>query len=121
MSQIRESIAFCGLDCAVCPAFVATQTDDLEGRRKVAEAWSKEYRHEFGPEDCVCDGCHPYEGSRLGRYCKECPIRACGRKKNYPNCAYCPDYPCANLGQLFTVATDAKAKLDAVRRQMCRE
>ena len=40
----EEMIAFCGLNCAECGAFLATQDDDDERRKKVAEQWSEKYR-----------------------------------------------------------------------------
>ena len=39
---MENMIAYCGLNCVECGAFVATQMDDDSKRKKVAEAWSKE-------------------------------------------------------------------------------
>ena len=96
MMIICEIPAYCGLNCCDCPAYIATQANDQEALRQTAERLSKEMNLNITVEDCICDGCRPFEGARHGGYCAECPIRTCGIKKSYPNCAYCPDYPCEN-------------------------
>jgi hypothetical protein len=40
-------VAFCGLICTDCGAFIATQENDDAKRREVAEAWSKAFGHEI--------------------------------------------------------------------------
>ncbi|MEX0974748.1 MAG: DUF3795 domain-containing protein [Bacillota bacterium] len=114
---MKNNIAFCGLDCAACPAYIATQADDQEGLKKTAETWSKELGLSIKPEDCICDGCQPQEGARLGGYCNECPVRACGTTKGYPNCAYCPDYACSDLSHFLAGSAAAKEKLNSIRSQ----
>ena len=114
----KNSIAFCGLDCAACPGYIATQNNDRQWLEKTAETWSKELGIPIKPEDCVCDGCQPQEGTRLGGYCTQCPVRACAIKKDYPNCAYCPDYSCSDLSRFLTGAKTAKEKLDSIRSQI---
>ena len=47
----------CGLKCNECEAFLATQADDDEQRRAVAENWSKTYDADIKPEQINCDGC----------------------------------------------------------------
>ncbi|MBN1875577.1 MAG: DUF3795 domain-containing protein, partial [Anaerolineae bacterium] len=32
-------IAYCGLNCAECPAYLATQANDMEALEHVAEEW----------------------------------------------------------------------------------
>ena len=118
---MKNPIAFCGLDCSSCPAYIATQNNDLEGLQRTAETWARELKLPITPEDCICNGCQPREGARLGGYCNECPIRACGIKNGYPNCAYCPDYPCADLSRFHQGASMAKDSLEAIRRQMARD
>jgi hypothetical protein len=119
--EVVENIAFCGLDCTTCPAYIATQNNDQDGLRETAEAWSKQLGLDIKPGDCVCDGCQPFEGSRPGGYCSQCPMRACAIKKSYPNCAYCPDYICPNLAEFLKGASNTKERLEAIRRQIGKE
>ena len=112
-----KMIAFCGLTCTECPAFVATQKDDDEEREKVAEMWSKEYKSEIKPEDINCDGCLA-EGDRIFNYCKVCKIRKCGQEKGVKNCAYCDDYACEKLNGFFNMAPEAKTALEEIRKNL---
>lgn len=41
---MEKMIAFCGLTCTECPAFIATQKDDDKERKKVAKVWSKDFK-----------------------------------------------------------------------------
>jgi len=46
-------IAICGLICNDCPAYIATQKDDDEMRKKIAEEWSSD-QYPLKPEDINC-------------------------------------------------------------------
>jgi hypothetical protein len=94
---MEKMIAFCGLTCSECPAYIATQREDDDERRKVAEMWSKEFKVELKPEDINCDGC---------------------LDKKIKNCAYCDEYACEKLTDFFKVAPEAKNNLDEVRKSL---
>ena len=114
---MERMIAFCGLVCTECPGFIATQNDDAEALKQVAEQWSKEYDAQVSPEDCVCDGCVSVD-ARLGGHPRECEIRACGIGRRVQNCGYCDDYACEKLTEFFGMASDAKTTLDEVRASL---
>ena len=40
--QMQEMIAYCGLVCSGCPAYVATQEDSDTLRKQVVEKWSSD-------------------------------------------------------------------------------
>ena len=109
-----KMVAFCGIVCTECPAFIATQKDDDNERTKVAELWSQEFKAETKSEDINCDGCLS-ENGRLFNHCTVCEIRKCGREKNVENCAYCDDYACEKLGKFLEIASGAKTTLDELR------
>ena len=88
---MEEMISYCGIICTECPGYIATQNDDDEQRRKIAEEWSKNYNADVKPEDVNCDGCLSVGGRLIG-HCKVCEIRKCGQEKNVKNCAYCNEY-----------------------------
>lgn len=48
--------AFCGIDCGECKAFIATQKDDAEMKKAVAEECSKYFGHQMKPADINCVG-----------------------------------------------------------------
>lgn len=112
-----KMIAFCGLICTECPAFIATQKDDDKEREKVAKVWSKEYKCDMKPEDINCDGCL-VESNRLFSHCKVCEIRKCGQEKEVKNCAYCDDYACEILNEVLNDVPKAKIALEEIRKNL---
>ena len=69
-------IAYCGLKCHECEAFLATLKNDNKKRKEIAELWSKEYNADLKPEDINCTGCLS-EGEGLFSNCNICEIRKC--------------------------------------------
>ncbi|MCJ7508006.1 MAG: DUF3795 domain-containing protein [candidate division Zixibacteria bacterium] len=112
---MEKLISFCGINCSACPAYIATQKDDDNERKKVAETWSKQYEHEFKPEDINCDGCVVVEGRHIS-YCNECEIRKCGMEKKVENCAWCNDYVCEKLSKFIEKAPELKKNLEEIRK-----
>jgi len=117
MKIMNKIIAFCGLTCTECLAFIATQKDDDKEREKVAKVWSKEFKRKIKPEEINCDGCLE-ESGRLFNYCKVCIIRECGKEKVVENCAYCDDYACEKLTKFFDIAAEAKTALVEIRKYL---
>jgi hypothetical protein len=111
-----KMIAYCGIVCTECPAFIATQQNDDAKRKKVAEMWSKQYKMAVKPEDINCDGC--ISGSKkLLNYCSICEIRKCGQAKGVQNCACCDEYACDKLSRFLAIAPpEAKASLEKIRK-----
>lgn len=114
---MEEMMAFCGLVCSDCGAFLATKNNDDEKRAEVAKLWSKEYRTELKPEDINCDGCLSDSGN-LFNYCKICEIRKCGKEKGVVNCAYCDEYSCEKLEKFFEMVPTAKELLDEIKSKL---
>jgi len=110
-------IGYCGIICSGCPVLIATQKDDDADRKRVAEIFAKQYGKEYKPEDINCDGCIS-NSSRILSYCNVCEIRNCGKEKDTKNCAYCPEYPCGKLSELFSKYSKAKETLDEIRRKL---
>ena len=111
---MKEMIAFCGLGCHECGAFIATQNNDDEKRTEVAELWSKQFNADIKREDINCDGCHSDSGN-LFSHCKVCEIRKCGMEESITNCAHCDQYSCEKLDKFFDMVPDAKKRLDGIR------
>ena len=114
-------IAFCGLDCTTCSAYLATQADDLAEKERVAERWREETGEEEIDVDYVtCDGCRAFE-RRLGGHCLTCKIRACAIVRGIENCGHCPNYPCTDLNEVFHYAPEARERLDEIKRSLREE
>ncbi|MDI6739700.1 MAG: DUF3795 domain-containing protein [Candidatus Edwardsbacteria bacterium] len=112
-----KMLAICGLDCAVCPAFIAHKTNDQELREKTAIQWSKDYGADIKPQDVNCVGCVVAEGVHVG-HCFECEMRKCGQGKKVKNCAHCAEYPCAVISKFIENVPPAKANLEEVRASL---
>jgi hypothetical protein len=112
---MEKVIAFCGITCSECGAYLATKNNDNAQRINTAKQWSKQYGHEFKPEEINCNGCTS-KGKLNFNYCNVCEIRKCGLEKHIINCSYCSDYACEKLDKFFTMAPIAKATLEEIRK-----
>jgi hypothetical protein len=110
-----KMIAYCGLDCTQCPAYIATQADDWEALERTAAMWREQFNEpRITAESVVCDGCKG--GGRLSGYCGMCEILACAKERGLETCAPCADYDgCGKLATFHEHAPDAKATLDGLR------
>ncbi len=114
---MEEMVAYCGLACHECGAFLATRDDDDDRRVEVARLWSRIYKTDIKQEDINCNGCLS-EGGPLFSHCKVCEIRKCGGEKGVTNCAYCDYYACDKLDWVFQAAPESKKRLDEIRSAM---
>jgi hypothetical protein len=87
---MEKLIAYCGLDCTECNAYLAMQNNDQALREKTAAEWSKGYNFNFTPEMINCTGCTG-NGVQVG-HCSECEIRKCALTKNVVNCGACGEF-----------------------------
>jgi len=110
-------VAYCGLVCTDCPAYIATRDNDEDLLRRTAESWSAPGR-EVRPDDIRCEGCLG-SGHRMTTFCSACRVRHCAVGNGLENCGRCDDYACATLREhwRFINATDeARPVLDAIHR-----
>jgi len=114
----EKMIAYCGLVCSGCPAYVATQAGDMEALERVAAQWSEEFGATFTAADCLCDGCTS-ASERLSSYASGgCEVRACAVTRGVVNCATCDDYGCEKITAFFNFAPEAKATLEEIRKSL---
>jgi hypothetical protein len=111
----KKMIAYCGITCSECPAYIATQKNDDALRAETAKKWSEMFKAEIKPADINCDGC-PTESPRLFNYCSVCEIRKCAREKKVASCAACPEYSCKKLDDFLAQVPEARAALEALRK-----
>ena len=110
-----QIIAYCGLNCSTCPAYVATQTDDFTALEQIAAQWREEFNTpSITAATIICDGC--LSGDRKCSHCAECNIRACGIEHGVANCAYCTDYStCDKIQGFIGMVPDARNNLEVIR------
>jgi hypothetical protein len=108
-------IAACGLDCAKCEAYIATQANDRAALEQVTAKWRLEYNAPgITADNILCDGC--MAGGRVIGHCSECKIRLCAVERGFDTCAACPDYACGQLTDFFKMVPQAKTNLDGLRK-----
>jgi hypothetical protein len=113
---MAPSFAVCGIDCAICDAYLATQANDENAKASVAARWQEEY-HITGITNAfvTCDGCLSTTG-RLGGHCPECELRTCALEKGLASCAYCEDYDsCVKLANFLQFAPMLRDNLEQLR------
>ncbi len=117
---METTIAYCGLDCGGCPIHLATLKQDKSKqyamRESIAKILSDNYGVHSQPEEIGdCDGCRSvsrviYSG------CLKCGIRECAIGKKLESCAFCNDYCCDKLINLFKLDPPAKTRLEEIRK-----
>lgn len=109
---MRKMIAYCGLDCEKCDAYIATINDDQILREKTAKAWSEMNQVPILPEHINCQGCRT-EGIKTVFCDSLCEIRQCALKKGVETCGDCPDMKtCKLVGMIISNNSDALKNLE---------
>ncbi len=117
---MSSMIAFCGLDCAGCPAYVATQANDQDAQQRLLAQWRAQFNAPDMPfEAVICDGCAP-SAARHGGYCHDCSVRACAIERGVETCAHCDDYAsgCEKLESFIAASPEMRSDLEAIRRSL---
>jgi hypothetical protein len=106
--------AYCGLDCGECKAFKATQSNDLQLKKQMAERWSDQSDVKFKPEDIDCLGC---KSDVISGWCRKlCKVRPCAEEKKVVTCASCDDYQCDKLKEFLRNEPVAAGNLEKIRK-----
>ncbi len=85
---MNKYIAYCGLNCEICEARLATVNNDNDLRKKVAAEWSKLNQVEITPEMINCEGCR-LDGVKTPFCDSICQIRQCAMSKQMKTCQSC--------------------------------
>ena len=135
----RAMIAYCGIDCAKCPAYRLPRLGEklhMKGffqwllKSGMKRARSRRMRDlppgtdverllEDLNRNVICDGCTAID-ARCLKPCLECPVRCCAMEMGVENCAHCPKFPCERLQGVWkiTVFKDAKPRLENLRAKL---
>ncbi len=106
-------LAYCGLKCSICDAYLATWEDNDDKRKKIAQTWSKMYNHDIKPEQVNCNGCKS-DGIKFF-HCDMCEIRECCISNSVDHCAACEHYICDILSKFIKLAPEAGMALEKLR------
>ena len=104
-------IAYCGLNCGKCDAYLATIHDDQTLREKTAKLWSEWNHVTILPEQINCEGCR-VDGVKTV-YCESlCGIRQCAQKKGFQTCGDCQEMEtCRIVGMVISNNPEARKNL----------
>lgn len=119
-----KMIAYCGLDCGKCDAYIATVNDDQALREKTAKLWSELNHVAILPEHINCEGCRT-DGVKTV-FCQSlCKIRQCAMKKGFNTCGDCHDMQdCQTVAMIHDTNPSARetarslGKLEALRASL---
>ena len=108
---MRNMIAYCGLDCEKCDAYLATIHDDQALREKTAKLWAQLNNAPVHPEHINCQGCRA-DGVKTVFCNSLCGIRQCALKKGMEPCGDCPDMEtCRAVGEVISNNAEALENL----------
>ncbi len=136
----RQMIAYCGIDCAKCPAFRLPRLGEklhmkglaqwlLKSGMKRARRRMGQKSHTTGqnselpdqalPDYVICDGCTTID-ARCLKPCLACAVRCCAMEMGVENCAHCDKFPCERLQGVWkiTVFKDAQPRLEKLRAEL---
>ena len=109
---MRDYIAYCGLDCEACEAYLATIHNDDALREKVAKHWSELNGVEITPEMINCEGCR-MDGVKTPFCDSLCEIRQCALGKIVETCADCDKVKtCGKVEMILGNSEEARRNLN---------
>lgn len=104
-----KMIAYCGLDCEKCDAYIATKNNDNELRERTAKKWAEmNNAPEITAETINCTGCRG-DGVKFYFCSHLCPIRKCAAEKGFDHCGLCPEMEKCQTVQMIH-GSNAQAK-----------
>ena len=108
---MKNMVAYCGLDCEKCDAYLATINDDQALREKTARLWAELNNAPILPEHINCEGCR-VDGMKTV-YCDcLCAIRQCALKKGVEVCGDCQEFEkCQTVQEITSNNPDALKNL----------
>ena len=111
MEALNKMVAFCGLDCEKCDAYIATKNNDHALCEKTAKLWSELNNAPILPEHINCEGCR-MDGAKTVFCGTLCKIRKCAISKEYETCADCAEMAsCEIVGAVHKNSKEAQLTL----------
>lgn len=109
----KTMLGYCGVDCAKCDGYIATQSDNISHLKIIARQLSLDFNREIKIDDITCDGCK--SNKRICFYCgDDCTIKKCAITKEHLTCAECTTFPCSQLETVFEKKPAAKKNLQDI-------
>ena len=122
-AMARRMIAYCGIDCAKCPAYRFPRLGEKLHMKGLFQGLLKRGMKSKGlpvPDgEVICDGCTAID-ARCLKPCLECAVRCCAMETGVAHCALCDKFPCERLQGIWkiTVFRDAQPRLERLRAKL---
>ena len=87
---MEKLIAYCGLNCAECGAYLAMKNNDQALREKTAAEFAEWHGWKGTPDMVDCSSCKG--DGVLFSHCSNCEIRKCALVKGVVNCGACEEF-----------------------------
>ena len=98
---MKEMIAYCGLDCEQCDAYIATINADQTLSAQTAKLWAELNNAPILPEHINCQGCR-VDGMKTVFCDSMCGIRQCALKQGVATCGDCSKLEnCSTVGVIL--------------------
>lgn len=107
---MEKMIAYCGINCAECGAYLALKNNDQALREKTAAEWKVAHNFDFTPEMINCTSCKG-TGVQVG-HCSQCEIRKCAIEMKVENCGACTEFKtCTTINDFLAQVPDLRDNL----------
>ncbi len=115
----RRMIAYCGINCAKCPAYSFPRLGEKLHMKGLFQSVLKSRMRPKPEGYVICDGCTTID-ARCVQHCLTCPVRCCAMEMGAENCAHCDRFPCERLQGIWkiTVFKDAQPRLEKLRAKL---
>lgn len=109
----RQMIAYCGINCAKCPAYSFPRLGEKLHLKGFFQSILKSRMKPKPAGYVVCDGCTTID-ARCVQHCLTCAVRCCAMETGVAHCALCDKFPCERLRDIWkiTVFKDAQPRLE---------
>lgn len=108
---MKKMIAYCGLDCEKCAAYIATINNDDALRSKTAKFWAEMNNAPITAAMINCMGCR-MDGLKTPFCDSMCEIRQCALQKGVETCGNCGEMKiCKIVGAILNNSKEAQANL----------
>lgn len=114
---MNRYIAYCGLDCKKCDAFIATVNNDDALREKTAKLWSELNGVPITADMIHCEGCR-MDGRKTPFCDAYCQIRKCAKEKQVETCADCVKMnDCEKVSAILGNSEEAAHNLNQMKKE----
>ena len=108
---------YCGLICRTCPIYLATRQEDPKKKHEMRVDIARQIEEIYGQKSSAedigdCDGCKAETGRLFNAGCE---IKQCAIGRQIENCAYCSEYACDKLENIFISDGGARERLNQIR------